>query len=247
MIHGKKHPPEKTGKDLGTAHHFPPAALIGENPGKLELILKCMTAGSIPSVEHGLESIQSPVPVTIIHAGIGEVNKSDILLAESASRLILGFEVGVIPKIDAHLEQYGIEIRLYNLIYRLIEDVREIAASLAPLPPEAEEVTGSAKVIKLFKSTRRGIILGCEVLSGFLQLENSFRVISGMGPIYTGRIESMHLETNNVQKTTAGQQVGLKIRNFQKARVGDLIECLKRTHSRRASPWRPQPGVHRIR
>lgn len=247
--------PEQTMKHGKKIHHDlkkpggsePPPSAPGhqeqEGRQKLELILKCSTTGSIAAVRKSLETLPSPVPLAVMHAGLGDVNKSDVFLAETGSRLIIGFEVGVIPRIEEYLQQYRTEVRLYTLIYSLIKDIGTIAASLEPSRPETEEVIGTARVIQLFKSSRRGIILGCEVLSGSLPAAQTFRVISAMGPIFTGRIESMHIEKNSVQKATAGQQVGLKINNFQKARVGDMVECLKRFHPQREAPWQPTAGV----
>lgn len=243
MKHGKKfHPDPKRPGGSAPPQNVPPRRQQ-EGRQRLELILKCGTAGSIAAVQKSLETLPSPLPLTVMHAGIGDVNKADIILAETGSRLVIGFEVGVIPRIEEYLQQYRTEIRLYTLIYSLIKDIGSIAASLEPTRTETEEIIGTARVIQLFKSTRKGIILGCEVLRGSLLLAQTFRVISAMGPIFTGRIESMHIEKNNVQKATAGQQVGLKINNFQKARVGDMVECLKRLPGKKEAPWQPTAGV----
>lgn len=243
MKHGKKFHPDP--KKSGPQKH--PQTFPQEQQEKmrqqLELVLKCGTAGSIAAVQKSLNTLPSPVPLTVIHAGIGDVNKADIILAETGSRLVIGFEVGVIPRIEEYLQQYRTEIRLYTLIYSLMDDIGSIAASLEPARMETEEIIGTARVIHLFKSSRKGVILGCEVLSGSLLMAQTFRVISAMGPIFTGRIESMHIEENNVQKAMAGQRVGLKINNFQKARVGDMVECLKRLPAKKEAPWQPRAGV----
>ena len=139
--------------------------------------------------------------------------------------------------------QHGVEVRLYQVIYDLVEEVREIAASLRAPEEVGEEVTGSARVIALFKSGRHDTILGCEVVSGSLRLGAPFHVISGMGPIYTGLIESLHIGQTSVSQAKPGQQVGLKIRNFKRATVGDLIEAYKKGVSKRATPWMPEGKV----
>ncbi len=244
MKHGKKfHHDQKRSGGQEPPQTFPHEQRENGRQ-QLELILKCGTAGSIAAVQKSLETLPSPVPLTVIHAGIGDVNKADIILAETGSRLVIGFEVGVIPRIEEYLKQYRTEVRLYTLIYSLIQDVGRIAGSLEPPLAETEEVIGTARVIHLFKSSRKGIILGCEVLSGSLLVAQTFRVISAMGPIFTGRIESMHIERNAVQKATAGQQVGLKINNFQKARKGDMVECLKRLPAKQEARWQPTAGVY---
>ena len=115
----------------------------------------------------------------------------------------------------------------------MTEDLKEIANSL--IPREAEEkIIGKAKVIAMFRSSRQGIILGCEVLEGTLALKKDFRIISAMGPVFSGKIESLHIEKDTVNMAKAGQKIGLKITNFKKARVGDLIECFKKWQLKRS-------------
>lgn len=202
---------------------------------RLEIILKCDSTGSVEVVRSSiLKRAPSEVEIDIIHAGVGDINNSDVFMAETGSRLIIGFNVGVMPKIDHLLKDHSVEIRLYEVIYKLIEDVEIIAESLIP-KEKPEQIIGTAKVIALFKSSRKGIILGCEVLKGHLALGESFRVISAMGPIYSGKIRSLHIEKDAVNKATIGRQVGLKIENFNKAKLGDLVE------SYHPSPPRQQP------
>ena len=114
------------------------------------------------------------------------ITKSDLLLALTASKLVLGFNVEVAPKIESLCREQGIEIRLYDVIYNLTKDVQSIANGLvAPDEEDEEKITGKAKVIALFKSSRKGIILGCEVLDGTLVMGKRFRIVSAMGPVYT--------------------------------------------------------------
>jgi len=210
----------------------------------LELVLKCGADGSREAVEQALGEASWPghQPV-IIHSGVGEVNKSDILLAESASRLVVGFEVGVTPLLDEALRKSGVEVRLYRVIYRMVEDLRQLAQSLVE-KPAAEQIIGQARVIALFKSSRHGIILGCEVESGRLALGEKFRVIGAMGTLYEGRIESLHIGKNAVKQAVVPQQVGLKIDDFQHAAVGDLIESFRQPKESNRR-WTPSPGVLR--
>jgi translation initiation factor IF-2 len=95
-------------------------------------------------------------------------------------------------------------------------------------------------VIALFKSSRKGIILGCKVLSGTLAQGQRFRVVGVMGPMYIGIIESLHIEKDTVNKATRGQQVGLKIRDFKKAKIGDLVESFKPGAQHVQQPWQPK-------
>lgn len=211
-------------------------------PTRLEIVLKCGTDGSRAAIEKALrEKRPERLEVAIVHSGVGEVNKNDILLAATASRLIVGFEVGVNPHLDEELRKNEVEVRLYRVIYRLIDDLLALEGSLVA-GPAAEQIIGQAKVVALFKGRRHGTILGCQVNSGRLAVGERFRLIGAMGPIYEGRIESLHIEKETVRAAVAPQQVGLQIHDFQRATVGDLIE------SYRPGPppppvWQPNAGV----
>lgn len=219
-----------------------PVARADSSGTGLELVLKCGVDGSREAVEQALAEASWPgqQPV-IIHSGVGEVNKGDVLLAESASRLIIGFEVGVTLHLEDDLRKSGVEVRLYRVIYRMVEDLRQLAQSLVE-NPATEEILGQARVIALFKSSRHGIILGCAVNSGRLSLGDKFRVIGAMGVVHEGRIESLHIGKDTVKQAISPQQVGLKIGDFQHAAVGDLVESY-RLQKELVRPWTPSPGV----
>lgn len=216
----------------------------GEAPGaaRLEIVLKCGSDGSRAAIEKVLrEQRTERLEVVIIHSGVGEVNKNDILLAATASRLIVGFEVGVNPHLEEELRRNGVEVRLYLVIYRLVEDLAALEGSLVE-EPAAEQLLGQAKVIALFKGHRHGIILGCRVSSGRLAVGERFRVIGAMGPVYEGRIASLHIEKAEVRAALPPQQVGLQIHDFQRAAVGDLVESF-RPGAPPPPVWQPVPGV----
>lgn len=213
---------------------------------KLELVLKCDSAGTVEVVRESIAEIAVPgIEIDVIHAGVGDINKSDVFMSETGSRLVIGFEIHVMPKVDHLLKEHGVEVRIYEVIYKLIEDIKTIAASMIP-HEAADEIIGSAKVIALFKSSRKGIILGCEVLSGKLAVGNQFRVISVMGPVYSGQISSLQIEKNAVNKATTGQQVGLKIVNFKKAKIGDLVESFRAAKQGRVQRWSAKGKVFYI-
>jgi len=207
---------------------------------KLEFVLKCDTSGCAEAIINAIGVLNLPgIEFDIISSGVGAVNKSDIFMAETGSRLIMGFNVGLMGQIDHTAIEHGVEIRLYEVIYKLLEDVESIGRSFI-LPTVSEEIIGTARVIALFKSSRKGSILGCEVLSGKLAQGNRFRVIDAMGPVYTGTVESLHIEKDTVREAHKGQQVGLKIRDFNKARVGDLVETFSPAAGQRQKPWMPR-------
>ncbi|RJQ49441.1 MAG: hypothetical protein C4538_02220 [Nitrospiraceae bacterium] len=213
---------------------------------KLEIVLKCDSAGSVEAVSASiLKAAPAEVDVHIISSGVGDIHKSDILIAETGSRLVVGFQVCVPPGVDRELKEHAVEARLHEVIYHLTEDIRNIAESLITRTAPEENIIGSAKVIALFKSSRKGVIIGCEVMSGHLAVGQHFRVISATGPVYTGSIESMHIEDKTVQKAVAGQKAGIKISDFHNAKIGDLVESFKPSPAKRPSAWRPVGGVLR--
>ncbi len=206
---------------------------------KLEFVLKCDSTGSLEAVTAAILKItDTENDIQIIQSGIGDINHSDVLMAETGSNLIIGFQVGLIPGIEKELNEYIIEARLYSVIYQLTDDIKSIAKSLAISETE-EDITGTATVIALFKSERKGEIIGCEVKEGQLTAGKHFRIISAMGPIYSGTIESMHIEKDTVQKAIKGKKVGIKIRGFKDAKVGDIIECYHPSNKKKKSPWHP--------
>ncbi len=215
-----------------------------EKKSVLEIVLKCDSVGSEEAVRSSLQYIRTPgVELKVIHSGVGEVSKSDLLIAGTAGMLIVGFNVGIGQKIEEQSRAQGIEIRLYDVIYQLTRDLQNIAAALGPREEKDEKSTGKARVIALFK-TSKGIILGCEVLEGILSLGKNFRVISAMGPIYTGKIESLQIENNPVQAAKAHDQVGIKVAGLRKqVKIGDLVECFQAVRYDKGGVWHPKGGV----
>jgi translation initiation factor IF-2 len=212
----------------------------------LEVVLKCDSAGSVEAVSESVSRMTIPeVGVAVISRGVGAVSKSDVLMAETAGRLIVGFQVGVVSGLEKVLREHRVEVRLYDVIYHLTDDLKVIAESFTSVAPE-EEVTGSGKVVALFKSSRKGIIIGCEVISGYLAVGQHFRIISDMGPVYVGVVASLHIGDNAVQKATTGQKAGIRIKDFNRARVGDLVESYKPLPQRKPAIWQPTGRILRI-
>lgn len=236
-------PHEKHGRHAGPARQ---SEQIHEQHPTLSLVVKTDTGGSEEAVCTSL--MTSTVPGTaleILHKGVGNICKNDVMTAVDGSRLIVGFNVGVLPGVHEFCKEHAVEIRLYSVIYQLQKDIRAIGESLLPRTAE-EEILGSATVIALFKSTRKGIILGCQVEKGRLQTGDRFRVIAAMGPIYAGTIESLHIERDEVTKATAGQQAGLKIREFKGVKIGDKVESYRIIPQPPRGKWEPSGKILQI-
>jgi translation initiation factor IF-2 len=226
-----------------TRHHI---ASNLDDQQKLEIVLKCDVAGTAEAISANLDEINVPgVQIDLIQTGIGNVSKSDVMMARTGSKLVIGFSVDTMPKIEQEIKEYGVEVRLYDTIYKLNEDIRRIAQSL--IIKEAEEkITGKAKVIATFRSSRKGVVIGCEVLEGSIALGNDFRVITAMGPAYFGKITSLQIERQTVKKAKPGQQVGIKLEGWNKAKVDDLVECYESIRQKGTGRWRPRGVVRSI-
>jgi translation initiation factor IF-2 len=228
------------------ARHTGPTPQSGGSDEKkptLSLVVKGDTGGCEEAVCTSLMTNSVPgIALEILHKGVGDICKNDVLTAEGGSRLIVGFNVGVHPGVNELCRELNVEIRLYSVIYQLQKDIAAIAESL--LPRQAEErILGSARVIALFKSSRKGIILGCQVEQGRLQTGDRFRVIAAMGPVYTGVIESLHIERDAVTKAMAGQQAGLKIQDFKAVKIGDTVESFLIIPPPPQSKWVPSGKI----
>ena len=222
-------------------HHAPGESKIK----RLEIVLKCDVAGTEEAIIASLAAIQAPgVEIAVIQSGVGNISKSDVLMAQTGSRFVIGFNVDVMPKLQQEIKEHGVEVRIYDTIYNLTEDLKKIAHNMFAKEPE-EKITGRANVIATFKGSHKDIIIGCEVLEGTLEIGKRFRVITAMGPAYSGKISSLQVERKNVKIGKPGQQVGLKVSDWNKAKVGDLVECYETVQSAGSGPWRPRPGVFR--
>lgn len=231
----------KAGKSI----NITPDAGAAKPAPRLEIVLKCDSIGSTEAVLTALSGIKMPgVDIEVVRSGVGAVSQSDVLMAETASRLIIGFQVGVVPGLEKSVRERRVDVRLYDIIYALSDDIRAVAEGMVP-DSSGDEITGSGRVIALFKSTRKGIIVGCEVQEGHLAVGQHFRIISAMGPIYSGIIESLHIAEKTVQKATPGQKVGIKIKNFNLAKVGDLVESYRPPPFRKVQRWEPKGNIIR--
>ena len=225
-----------------TLHTMPPDR---SGRKKMEIVLKCDVAGTAEAISASLFELKvSGVQIDLIQTGIGNVSKSDVLMARTGSKLVIGFNVDVMPNLKQDIKAFGVEVRLYDTIYRLTEDIRKIAQSFKLTVPE-EKITGKARVIATFKSSAKGMIIGCEVLEGTIELGKDFRVITAMGPAYFGKITSLQIEKQNVKSAKPGQQVGIKLIGWNKARVDDLVECFESLQPKGGGPWKPRSGITR--
>jgi translation initiation factor IF-2 len=212
---------------------------------KLEIVLKCDVAGTAEAINASLAEIAVPgVQIEVIQSGVGNVSKSDVLMARTGSQLVVGFSVDTMPKLEHEIKEFGVEVRLYDTIYKLTEDIRKIAQSFKSSDPE-EKITGRARIIATFNISPKGMVIGCEVLEGVIETGKDFRVITAMGPAYFGKIQSLQIERKNVKSAKPGNQIGIQLDGWNKAKVDDLVECYKTLPVKSGSRWKARSGIVR--
>jgi translation initiation factor IF-2 len=239
----KMHEKKRSHKTSKETRHAPlEFADRSEGRAKIELVLKCDTMGSVEAISALLGNLKIPeAEVELIQSGVGNIAKQDLLMALTGSRLVIGFNVGVTPKLEQWVKEHGVEVRLYDVIYRLAEDVKAIAQNVAPVETE-ERVIGKCEVIATFKSKKGEVILGCEVVDGAVQVGKHFRVVTAMGPVHSARIESLQIDKRQVKEARAGQQVGVEVSGSTLGKVGDFIECYNEIIPKRAR-WTPRGSI----
>lgn len=212
---------------------------------KLEIVLKCDVAGTAEAISASLAEIDVPgVQIDMIQTGVGHISKSDVMMALTGSKLVIGFSVDTLPKLEQQIKEFGVEVRLYDTIYKLTEDIRKIAQSFKSRKSE-EKITGKARVIATFNISPKGMVIGCEVLEGIIETGKDFRVITAMGPAYFGKIASLQIERQNVKSAKPGKQIGIKLEGWNKAKVDDLVECFEIVQPKGSGPWKPSSRIVR--
>ena len=192
---------------------------------ELNLIIKGDVQGSVEAIKEALENITHPqVKVRVIHSAIGGISESDVMLAAASNAIIIGFNVRPGLNTSQTAEKEGVDIRLYNVIYDAIEDVKRALEGLLE-PTLKEKTLGKAEVRKLFQISRVGTIAGCYVLDGFISRSNdSIRVIRDSIVVYDGKIASLRRFKEDVKEVQAGYECGILIENFNDMKVGDILE-----------------------
>jgi len=195
---------------------------------ELSLVVKADVQGSVEAVRTLLSRIGTDeVAVSVKHCGVGGINESDITLAEATKAIVVGFNVTSSAKARSVAEAKGIEIRLYDVIYDLTDDVTKAASGL--LTPELKlEVLGHAEVREVFKISKVGMIAGCYVTDGTVERNAQIRVTRGGIVVEKDRrLEQLKRFKDDTKEVRAGQECGMKIVGYDDIKVGDVLECYK--------------------
>ena len=191
---------------------------------QLNLILKCDVQGSIEAIKGLLEKINiEGTQINVIASGVGGVVETDVNLAIASKAIIICFNVRPLAYIVDMAKEHGIEIRLYNIIYKLQEDIEAAVKGLLD-PVYEEKITGQAEVRETFKVSKVGTIAGCYVTSGFVQRNSGVRLIRDSIVVYEGRLSSLRRFKDDVKEVKQGYDCGMTIENYNDIKIGDVLE-----------------------
>lgn len=200
---------------------------------EIKVVLKCDVRGSEEAVKSALEKLSTDeVKIKVIRSGIGGITESDVILANASDAVVIGFNVVPSNITKDVAKEYGVEIRLYQIIYKLVEEME--LAMKGMLDPEYEEkVLGTASIKRMFKFSKVGSIAGCIVTSGIIKNKAQVRVIRDGVIIYDGIIASLQREKDTVKEVKNGLECGITIENFNDLKEGDTFEVYENVEVKR--------------
>ncbi len=200
---------------------------------EINVVLKCDVRGSEEAVKNALEKIAvDGVKIKVIRSGVGTITESDIVLANASNAIVIGFNVIPSAITKEVAKQYEVEVRLYQIIYKLVEEME--AAMKGMLDPEYEEkVVGNASVLKLFKFSKVGTIAGTMVTSGIIKNKSKVRIIRDGVIIYDGIISSLQREKDTVKEVKNGFECGITVENFNDIKEKDVFETYEMVEVKR--------------
>src|SRR3954454_13805078 len=191
------------------------------------LVIKGDVQGSVEAIAGALDKIgNDEVGARIIHSGVGGISESDITLAESSGAAIIGFNVRAHKEAREAAERTGTEIRYYNIIHNLVDDVKKAMSGM--LTPELREtMLGNAQILEIFSVSKVGKIAGCRVTDGRVERGANVRLIRDNVVIHEGKLSQLKRFKDDAREVVAGQECGMAFENYQDMRAGDVIECYR--------------------
>ena len=191
------------------------------------LVVKADVQGSLEAIIGSLEKLGTDeVAARILHAGVGGISESDVTLAEGFNAAIIGFSVRANKEAAALAKRDGIEIRYYNIIYDLVDDVKKAMSGLLA-PTLRETMLGNAQILEVFNISKVGKIAGCRVTDGTVERGANVRLIRDNVVVHEGKLSTLKRFKDEVKEVQSGQECGMAFENYQDMRVGDVIECYR--------------------
>jgi translation initiation factor IF-2 len=190
--------------------------------------------GSAEALSESLRKIPSQeVRVNVLSSTIGGISESDVDLALASKAILIGFNVRADAAARRHIQDTGVDVRYYSIIYNVIDDVTDAISGLLGTETR-EQIVGIAQVRDVFRSSKLGSIAGCLVIEGSVQRNLPIRVLRNNTVIYEGTLESLRRFKDDVSKVEAGTECGIGVKDYNDVKVGDQIECFQRVEVRRS-------------
>ena len=191
----------------------------------LPMVVKADMQGSVEAIRQSLEKLDvNGIKVNVIRASVGAITDTDVTLADASNAIIIGFNVRPSGLVRESAKNAGVEIRLYNIIYKLLEEIEDALKGM--LDPEYEEVvTGSAEVRTIFKVSKIGTIAGCYVTDGVIQKDSLVRIIRDGIVVYEGKMASLKRFKDDAKEVKQGFECGITIENYNDIKEGDVFEA----------------------
>ncbi len=192
---------------------------------ELRLIIKADVQGSLEPVMKEVNNLASgDIAIKVLYAETGNIGENDVMLASASKAIIVGFNVQAEVSARRLAEAEGVSIRLYDIIYRMTEDIEKALKGM--LQPEfVEKTIGKAHVLAVFPVSKVGKIAGCRVVEGEVRRNGKIRMYRGSDLVYQGEIASLKHEKDDVREVRQGYECGINLKNFNDVAVGDIIEC----------------------
>jgi translation initiation factor IF-2 len=191
------------------------------------LVIKADVQGSLEAIVGALDKLGTDeVAARVLHAGVGGISESDVTLAEASGVPIIAFNVRANKEAREAAERAGIEIRYYNIIYDLVDDVKKAMSGLLP-PTLRETMLGNAQILEIFNVSKVGKIAGCKVTDGTVERGANVRLIRDNVVIHEGKLSQLKRFKDDVREVGAGMECGMAFENYQDMRQGDVIECYR--------------------
>ncbi len=191
------------------------------------LVVKGDVQGSVEAIIATLEKLNTDeVAARVVHAGVGGVTESDVTLAEASGAVVIGFNVRAHKEAREAAERAGIEIRYYNIIYNLVDDVKGAMSGLLA-PAIRETMLGNAQILEVFNISKVGKVAGCRVTDGTVERGAHVRLIRDNVVVHEGKLSTLKRFKDEVKEVLAGQECGMAFENYQDMRAGDVIECYR--------------------
>ncbi len=191
------------------------------------LVIKGDVQGSVEAIIATLEKLNTDeVAARIVHAGVGGISESDISLAAASNAAVIGFNVRAFKEAAEAADRSGVEIRYYNIIYNLVDDVKAAMSGLLS-PLLREQMLGNAEILEVFNITKVGKVAGCRVTDGHVERGANVRLIRDKVVIHEGKLSTLKRFKDEVKDVVAGQECGMAFENYQDMRAGDVIECYR--------------------